>query len=55
MLDYLALQTQRGCFTCSAYLSKTTNKRIVAVRYIIYQKYDIELSNYHANLINGYV
>jgi hypothetical protein len=44
-----------GCFTCSAYLNKTTNKHIVTVRYIISQKDDIEFSNHLANLINGYV
>jgi hypothetical protein len=43
------------CFTCSTYLNKTTNKHIVTVRYIIYQKDDIEFSSYLANLINGYV
>ena len=44
-----------GCFTCSAYLNKTTNKHIVTVRYIISQKDDIEFSSHLANLINGYV
>jgi len=44
-----------GCFTCSAYLSKLTNKYIVTVRYIISQKNDINLSEYLAKLINGYV
>ena len=44
-----------GCFTCSAYLNKTTNKHIVTVRYIISQKDDIEFSNHLASLINGYV
>jgi hypothetical protein len=44
-----------GCFTCSAYLSKTTNKHIVTVRYIISQKNDIEFSNHLASLIDGYV
>ena len=44
-----------GCFTCSAFLNKTTNKHIVTVRYIISQKDDIEFSNHLANLINGYV
>ena len=44
-----------GCFTCSAYLNKTTNKHIVTVRYIISKKDDIEFSNHLANLVNGYV
>ena len=44
-----------GCFTCSAYLSKTSNKHIVTVRYIIPQKDDVEFSNQLADLINGYV
>jgi hypothetical protein len=44
-----------GCFTCSAYLSKISNKHIVTVRYIISQKGDAEFSNHLANLINGYV
>jgi Proton-conducting membrane transporter/NADH-Ubiquinone oxidoreductase (complex I), chain 5 N-terminus/LAGLIDADG endonuclease len=44
-----------GCFTCSTYLNKTTNKHIVTVRYIISQKDDIEFSSSLANLINGYV
>ena len=44
-----------GCFTCSAFLNKTTNKHIVTVRYIISQKDDIEFSNNLANLVNGYV
>lgn len=44
-----------GCFTCSAFLNKTTNKHIVTVRYIISPKNDIEFSNNLANLINGYV
>ena len=44
-----------GCFTCSAFLNKTTNKYIVTVRYIISQKDDIEFSNHLASLINGYV
>lgn len=43
-----------GCFTSSTYLSKTTNKYIVTVRYIISQKNDIEFSQYLAGLINGY-
>lgn len=44
-----------GCFTCSAYLNKTSNKHIVTVRYIISQKDDIEFSYHLANLINGYI
>jgi Proton-conducting membrane transporter/NADH-Ubiquinone oxidoreductase (complex I), chain 5 N-terminus/LAGLIDADG endonuclease len=44
-----------GCFTCSTYLNKTTNKHIVTVRYIISQKDEIEFSSSLANLINGYV
>ena len=44
-----------GCFTCSAFLNKKTNKHIVTVRYIISQKDDIELNNHLASLINGYV
>lgn len=44
-----------GCFTCSAFLNKTTNKHIVTVRYIISQKDDIEFNNHLASLINGYV
>jgi hypothetical protein len=44
-----------GCFTSSAYLSKTTNKYIVTVRYVISQKNDIEFSQYLAGLINGYI
>jgi len=44
-----------GCFTCSAFFNKTSNKHIVTVRYIISQKDDIEFSNLLANLINGYV
>jgi Proton-conducting membrane transporter/NADH-Ubiquinone oxidoreductase (complex I), chain 5 N-terminus/LAGLIDADG endonuclease len=44
-----------GCFTCSAYLSKITNKHIVTVRYIVSQKNDKEFSSYLANLVNGYV
>ena len=44
-----------GCFTSSVYLSKTTNKYIVTVRYIISQKNDIEFSQYLAGLINGYI
>jgi Proton-conducting membrane transporter/NADH-Ubiquinone oxidoreductase (complex I), chain 5 N-terminus/LAGLIDADG endonuclease len=44
-----------GCFTCSAYLSKLTNKHIVTVRYIISQKDDMEFSKYLAELIKGYI
>nr|YP_009415186.1 hypothetical protein [Pseudopithomyces chartarum]ASL69830.1 hypothetical protein [Pseudopithomyces chartarum] len=44
-----------GCFTCSAFFNKTTNKHIVTVRYIISQKDNIEFSNHLAKLINGYV
>lgn len=44
-----------GCFTCSIYLSKLTNKFIVTVRYVISQKDDLEFSSYLAVLINGYV
>ncbi len=49
------LTDAEGCFTCSAYLNKTTNKHIVTVRYIIFQKDDIEFSSHLANLVNGYV
>jgi len=44
-----------GCFTCSAFLNKATNKHIVTVRYIISQKDDVEFSNELASLVNGYV
>lgn len=44
-----------GCFTCSTYLSKLTNKHIVTVKYIISQKDDIEFSQYLAKLIKGYI
>jgi len=44
-----------GCFSCSAYLNKTSNKHIVTVRYIISQKNDIEFSSHLANLIKGYL
>lgn len=44
-----------GCFTSSAYLSKTRDKHLVTVRYIISQKNDVEFSKYLANLIDGYV
>lgn len=44
-----------GCFTCSIYLSRLTNKHIVTVKYIISQKNDIEFSRYLAQLIKGYV
>ena len=44
-----------GCFTCSAYLNKLTNKHIVTVRYIISQKDDIEFSQCLAELIKGYI
>ena len=44
-----------GCFTCSAFLNKNTNKHIVTVRYIVSQKDDIEFNNHLASLINGYV
>ena len=43
-----------GCFTSSAYLSKT-GKHIVIVRYVISQKDDVEFSKLLANLIDGYV
>ena len=45
----------KGCFTCSIYLSKLTNKHIVTVRYIISRKNDIEFSQYLAKLIKGYI
>jgi peptide deformylase len=48
-----------GCFTCSAYLSKLTNKHIVTVRYVVSlasgHENDIEFSKYLAVLIKGYV
>jgi hypothetical protein len=44
-----------GCFTCSAFLNKSTNKHIVTVRYVISQKDDIEFSQYLAELIKGYI
>lgn len=44
-----------GCFTCSTYLNKSTNKYIVTVRYIISQKNDLEFSKCLAKLINGYI
>ena len=43
-----------GCFTSSAYLSKT-GKHIVTVRYVVSQKDDVEFSKLLANLIDGYV
>jgi hypothetical protein len=43
-----------GCFTSSAYLSKT-GKYVVTVRYVISQKDDVEFSKLLANLIDGYV
>lgn len=44
-----------GCFTCSAFLNKLTNKHIVTVRYVISQKDDKEFSQYLAELISGYI
>lgn len=48
-----------GCFTCSTYLNKVTNKHIVTVIYIISlasgHENDTEFSKYLAYLINGYV
>ena len=44
-----------GCFTSSACLSKHTNNYIVAVRYVIARKNDIQFSENLAALIKGYV
>lgn len=44
-----------GCFTCSAFFSKVSDKHIVTVRYIISKKNDIEFSEHLAKLINGYI
>jgi len=43
-----------GCFTSSVLKNSKTGNTIVTVRYVLSQKNDLELSNYVANLLNGY-